>query len=648
MDRNRRPSSWDELPDEILLQIIAHLEPCHIARLQLVSHKLQELCLDDELWKQNCFDDSPWYLQLQQRRGAAPAFFSLASDSHDAQQLTNSVREASDSPESPDRVVPESAPPINDRKHRRWRKQDMANWDPSFPTERVSWYDEYIQRYGPACISWLQTPRIRDREVEAIIEARGVALYNPFDGRDGDATMLAVSPLDDGSVCLWDIQGTRGKQGSIVGRSKPDILFIDGPSGQNQRRSKRIDTGVTECVSVNHQNNKAFFAVQSREYDGSLPITYLVLTVYCPIDLIEVDLSRLEVVSRESFEWSITTMSAVNEGLPLTVGTSLGIHLHDFRARANIWSDRSERVDWDESDVYKSIFDPKPLPPYASLSQPTPISILHLPRAGSYSQISDDIYVSGRFTNILHYDRRKFPAIVGSIYSGGLIKSLAAVPYPYSAVDYEVRRQGELPMEQISRIKRTGSGVTLIAGGSYKLKGSLEMYGLSSTAHSSDRTTLQNAAMKNRQTAASSTILSLTTHGTRIVFSDGTGLIKWFERDGFTECRRHKIGPYDARENIHFLGGGRGEIARKIVSTKLSTDQGRPNNDNILFWTGERLGMLNFGRAPLCHSDDFEPRDEEMAEEEDKRQQYTGKMREALERQTDEMRLMSRFGHGTA
>ncbi|KAJ4164377.1 hypothetical protein LMH87_006053 [Akanthomyces muscarius] len=573
MDRNRRPSSWDELPDEILLQIIAHLEPCHITRLQLVSHKLQKLCLDDELWKQNCFDDSPCNPRILRKM-----------------------------------LHPHPKPPIEPYRspHRRPTTANTADGESR---------------------TWLTGIR-RSPRSEYLVEARGVALYNPYDGRDGNGTMLAVSPLDDGSVCLWDIQGTRGKQGSIVGRSKPDILFIDGPGGQNQRRSKRIDTGVTECVSVNHQNNKAFFAVQSH--------------------LIEVDLNRLEVVSRESFEWSITTMSAVNDGLPLTVGTSLGIHLHDFRARSNMSSDRSERVDWNESDVYKSIFDPKPLPPYASLSQPTPISILHLPRAGSHSQISDDIYVSGRFTNILHYDRRKFPAIVGSIYSGGLIKSLAAVPYPYSSVDYEIRRQGELPMEKISRVKSTGSGVTLIAGGSYKLKGSLEMYGLSSTAHSSDRTTLQNAVMKNRQTAASSTILSLTTHGTRIVFSDGTGLIKWFERDGFTECRRHKIGSYDQRENILFLGGGRGEIARKIVSTKLSTDQDRPNNDNILFWTGERLGMLNFGRAPLCHSDDFEQRGEEMAAEEEKRQQYTGKMREALERQTDEIRLMSRFGHGPA
>lgn len=339
-------------------------------------------------------------------------------------------------------------------------------------------------------------------------------------------------------------------------------------------------------------------------------------------------------------------MSGMNDGLPLTVGTSLGIHLHDYRARANLASDRSERVEWDESDVYKSIFDPKPLPPYASLSQPTPISILHLPKPGSHSQVSDDIYVSGRFTNILHYDRRKFPAIVGSIYSGGLIKSLAAIPYPYSTVDYEVRRQGDLTTERMTHMKNTGRGVSMVAGGSYKLKGSLEIYGLSSTTHSNDRATLQNAAMKNRQTAASSTILSVTTHGTKIAFSDGSGLIKWFERDGFTECRRHKIGTSDGKEKNLFASSGRDELGRKIVSTKSSVGHDRPNNDNILFWTGERLGMLSFTTASLYKSSDFEANDEEVSAEEEKRQHYAEQMRMALERQTDEIQLMSRFGHG--
>jgi hypothetical protein len=90
-------------------------------------------------------------------------------------------------------------------------------------------------------------------------------LYCPYDGNDGLGTMLAVSPLDDGSICLWDVKGTRNKAGSILATSKSDILFIDGPGSQNTRRSKRVDTGVTECVSVDNHRHRAYFAVQSRE-----------------------------------------------------------------------------------------------------------------------------------------------------------------------------------------------------------------------------------------------------------------------------------------------------------------------------------------------------------------------------------------------
>lgn len=141
----------------------------------------------------------------------------------------------------------------------------MANWDPVFPGEQISWYDEYIQRNGPACISWFETPRIQDRGAQTTVEARGLALFSPYDGDDGTGTMLAVSPLDDASVCLWDVNGSRGRQGGILAQSKPGILFIDGPGSENTRRSKRIDTGVTECVSVDNHRNRAFFAVQSRE-----------------------------------------------------------------------------------------------------------------------------------------------------------------------------------------------------------------------------------------------------------------------------------------------------------------------------------------------------------------------------------------------
>ena len=367
-------------------------------------------------------------------------------------------------------------------------------------------------------------------------------------------------------------------------------------------------------------------------------------------DLIEVDLHRLEVVSRESFEWSITTLSPVHQGVPLTVGTSLGVHLHDFRARASPSHDVVERVDdaphWDENDVLKAIFDPKPLPPYASLSQPTPISILHLPQSGSPGLVSDDIYVSGRFSNILHYDRRKFPAIVSSIYSGALIKSLSALPFPYSTVDSEVRRNAELSVAQAAQLKESGEGRTLIAGGGYKSKGSLEMYGLSAAKETSEGPTLQNSVFKNRQTAASSTILSVTSHGTKLIFSDGSGFLKWFERDGSTECRRMRIGHSDGDDSSSIFGSmpASDDMARKILSTRSASGNDRPNDDNILLWTGEKLGMVSFSNTPLFDGASFENERLEPSADDVKRFEYTKRMRAALERQADEVRFMSRLG----
>ncbi len=153
----------------------------------------------------------------------------------------------------------------------RERTRILANWDPCFPRERISWYDEYIQRHGPIAVNWFQQPRTEDQPGGIdYVEVRGVALYRPDNPREtpngGAERLLAVSPLDDGSVCLWDVNGWKGgKRGAVVAKSRPGILFIDGPGADNSRRSKRVDSGVTECVSVDSQQHKAFFAVQSRK-----------------------------------------------------------------------------------------------------------------------------------------------------------------------------------------------------------------------------------------------------------------------------------------------------------------------------------------------------------------------------------------------
>ncbi|ENH61387.1 hypothetical protein FOC1_g10016202 [Fusarium oxysporum f. sp. cubense race 1] len=540
-------SHWDELPHEILLQILCYLEPHQLPKLQLVSRNFREVVLDDEL---KVFASLPE---------------SSLSDATEAEDENGSLLDQYDSCRF-------------DKRHYQFL-QDMANWDPAFPDEHVSWYNEYIQRQGPPAINWLETPRLKQGSMEHFIEVRGMALFSPNNGDDGIGSLMAVSPLDDGSVCLWDVNGTRGKRGGIIATSKPDILFIDGRGDQNTRRSKKIDTGVTECVSVNNSNNRAVFAVQSH--------------------LIEVDLSRLEVIQ---------------EGVPMTVGTSLGIHLQDFRAPSQFHGDVVERLDipGEEDNPFKGIFDPNPLPPYASLSQPTPTSILHLPRPAGDNAVSDDIYVAGRFSNILHYDRRHFPKIVGSIYSGSRLSSLAALPYPFSTLDHEVRRRGELTAERVHECKTAGSGRTLVAGGEYKTKGSLEVYGLDA-----------------------------------VDLSNGAGQIKWFERDGYTECRRIKVGHSDVPTQASLFASmpGSDDLARKILSTKTRQDRDRPNEDNVIFWTGDKLGMVSFTGDTLFTPDDFQEKNKEVAAEEQRqRQQYSQRMREALEKQADDARFVQGLG----
>lgn len=155
---------------------------------------------------------------------------------------------------------------------RDWQQERLRiriNWDPSYPNEGVSWYDEYIHRHAPTVVNWFEPARRTDSNDRlANVEARGVALYrpdNPVNTSTGTDTLLAISPLDDGGICIWDVNGTRGKKGSVFAKSKPGLLFVDGPQGDNNRASKRVDSGVTECVSVDNQRHRAFFAVQSRK-----------------------------------------------------------------------------------------------------------------------------------------------------------------------------------------------------------------------------------------------------------------------------------------------------------------------------------------------------------------------------------------------
>lgn len=196
-------------------------------------------------------------MQMQQLHGYPPPGQQLPPA---VAQLIEAEPDAAQSEHGSDGSGPDEDTPRNSKQE---RVRIRANWDPCYPEEKVSWYEEYIHRHAPPVVNWFEPARRRDITSTWVpVDAKGVALYRP-----GNSTqdLLAISPLDDGGICIWDVNGTRGKKGAIFAKSKPGLLYVDGPQGDNNRASKRIDSGVTECVSVDNQRHRAFFAVQSRK-----------------------------------------------------------------------------------------------------------------------------------------------------------------------------------------------------------------------------------------------------------------------------------------------------------------------------------------------------------------------------------------------
>lgn len=93
------------------------------------------------------------------------------------------------------------------------------------------------------------------------MEVRGAGVYSP---PGGNAPGMVVGPLDDGSICIWDVTGSPGKRGRIIARSTPHTLSTSGLCS-GAPRSRMINTGVTECISIDSHQQRAYIAVQSGE-----------------------------------------------------------------------------------------------------------------------------------------------------------------------------------------------------------------------------------------------------------------------------------------------------------------------------------------------------------------------------------------------
>lgn len=373
-------------------------------------------------------------------------------------------------------------------------------------------------------------------------------------------------------------------------------------------------------------------------------------------------------MSNEKFPFSISALSEARGSTPITVGTNLSLHLHDHRQPTlrHLHMDMGQidlntSLSSDRATGFGCIFDPISRPNYAPLFRPGPLSILHLTTLGENWNDSSDIYVAGRFSSILNYDRRYFPKLRGTIYSGARLCSMTSIPHAFSARDKEQLRHSQFSIEE-AEASRAVPGNTLIAAGEYNSKGSLELYNLSPGQHRTVPSPelyakpAHDSVSKNRQTSSSSKLLSVINHGTRLVFSDGNGNFKWVGRDGFTEVRRWNIahGSSEGPRGIfgtlgdYYMDSGTGDIARKILRANGNNRAQSINKDDLIFWTGEKIGLLNFSSKPGFTSDSFEETAKTLQEIHKEREEriYAQTMRRALERQADEVKFVQGLGLG--
>lgn len=232
------------------------LVPLDIISVQHVNKKLLRLARDDALWRDQCFEDSSFLKNLRRCRHLLS---SEEDDSPGLRRLAQALASGNGADDS--RLVSRTLEDQDARTQAKERVRIVANWDPSFPNESVSWYNEYIARHAPISTSWLQQPRNLNLKEGGYVEVRGFALYQPM---RSSASTLVVGPLEDGSVCIWDIDRMSSRRGRILARSSPGLLSVDEEQGNvPNKRSKMLNTAVTECVSVDSDIHRAYFAVQS-------------------------------------------------------------------------------------------------------------------------------------------------------------------------------------------------------------------------------------------------------------------------------------------------------------------------------------------------------------------------------------------------
>ncbi|KAL9600806.1 MAG: hypothetical protein Q9219_002944 [cf. Caloplaca sp. 3 TL-2023] len=610
----------DKLPPELVLHIaycadVFHLDAFDIVKLHLVSRKLRETTRDSEFWKRLCFEDSNAAASKKRRdlQFIAPSSMQDPARVFELQRRARAISINSGLGRDGSESSKISRPEIS---------RALADWDPTYQTEKVDWYEEYIARHAPISMSWLQQPGGIHRHDSR--EIKGLGRY-----RRGEDSLI-VAPLDDGALSLWHIGNqdntTQTKAGKIVAQSKSNLF--------STTNYETLAPDKIECVSVDQMRNKAYVAV---------------INV-----LVEVDLETLQVSSRNLYPFQISALSEATYPVPLTVATTNSLHLHDPREQRHAGRSGDSpdtRVECNAATLPPSLnprADSYSLSRQAPLSQPGSLSIIHLSASDQASASDGYICVAGRYPSILTYNRRMFPRLDSTIHSGSRLAGMTSLPHPL------LHPRPNPPSDPYA-------AHTLIACGEYNGKGSLELYPFSTSGEpnpasfSLPTSDPQPSILpyKNRISASRSKLLSVTPHGTRIVFSDGDGGLKWVERDGHSLVRRWNINAYTASTSppsnhsppgIHDLTGlfadstqDGGSVARKILPVGPWED----GRGELAVWTGERIGVLGFRPKARFEWEREREREDGSGGEE---ALYAGRMRRALKRQADEVRFVRGMG----
>ncbi|KAI9682210.1 MAG: hypothetical protein M1817_000264 [Caeruleum heppii] len=257
------------------------------------------------------------------------------------------------------------------------------------------------------------------------------------------------------------------------------------------------------------------------------------------------------------------------------------------------------------------------------------------------------MFIAGRFSSILNYDRRNWPKIKGHIHSGGRLSGLAHLPHAWPTLRTEICFAGP------------SLGHTLVACGEYKGKGSLELYRLPPASNQAFVANLRQAerhSFKNRQSASSSKLVSVANHGTCLVFSDGNGMLRWMERNGRFGVREWGVNSSTPPEPSSVFASAdsgatvtdSGDVVRKILPLARQSSPQVIAPDDLIIWTGERIGMLSFTKLPHFTDEDFEDRMESTVDNWQLQEEraHSERLRRALKAQADEARLMTGLGLG--